>query len=154
MLSNRTVSVLKWGRCEVYAAVNPKVPDWVLNFSPLPSLSSPHRNLSAFPAAQSEHLHQKMSENGTLPLRGKVLTVDTMNANVKKVDYAVRGPIVQRAVQIEKELKEVRAVFITSSQKKYCIARKFMLWQVVNSANIRNSHEHSLEARHTRSISG
>lgn len=118
MLSNRTVSVLKWGRCEVYAAVNPKVPDWVLNFSPLPSLSSPHRNLSAFPAAQSEHLHQKMSENGTLPLRGKVLTVDTMNANVKKVDYAVRGPIVQRAVQIEKELIEVRAVFITSSQKK------------------------------------
>uniref|UniRef100_A0A8C1UVK3 alanine transaminase n=1 Tax=Cyprinus carpio TaxID=7962 RepID=A0A8C1UVK3_CYPCA len=47
-----------------------------------------------------------MSENGALPLRGKVLTVDTMNANVKKVDYAVRGPIVQRAVQIEKELKE------------------------------------------------
>lgn len=118
MLSNRTVSVLKWGRCEAYAAVYPKVSDWVLNCSPLPSLSSPHRNLSAFSAAQSEHLHQKMSENGTLPLRGKVLTVDTMNANVKKVDYAVRGPIVQRAVQIEKELKEVRAVFITSSQKK------------------------------------
>uniref|UniRef100_A0A8C2J305 Alanine aminotransferase 1 n=1 Tax=Cyprinus carpio TaxID=7962 RepID=A0A8C2J305_CYPCA len=63
-------------------------------------------NRSAFPAAQGEHLHQKMSENGALPLRGKVLTVDTMNANVKKVDYAVRGPIVQRAVQIEKELKE------------------------------------------------
>uniref|UniRef100_A0A671L7S0 alanine transaminase n=1 Tax=Sinocyclocheilus anshuiensis TaxID=1608454 RepID=A0A671L7S0_9TELE len=106
MLSNRTVSVLKWGRCEAYTAVYPKVPDRVLNFSPLPSLSSPHRNLSAFPAAQREHLHQKMSENGALPRRGKVLTVDTMNVNVKKVDYAVRGPIVQRAVQIEKELKE------------------------------------------------
>ncbi len=130
MLSNRTVSVLKWGRCEAYAAVYPKVPDWVLN------LSSPHRNLSAFPAAHSKHLHQKMSENGALPLRGKVLTVDTMNANVKKVEYAVRGPIVQRALQIEKELKEVRAVFFTSSQKNECIARKFILWQVVNSANI------------------
>uniref|UniRef100_A0A8C1MCA4 alanine transaminase n=2 Tax=Cyprinus carpio TaxID=7962 RepID=A0A8C1MCA4_CYPCA len=107
MLSKRTVNVLKWGRCEAFAAVYPKVPDRVLlNFSPLPSLSSPHRNRSAFPAAQGEHLHQKMSENGALPLRGKVLTVDTMNANVKKVDYAVRGPIVQRAVQIEKELKE------------------------------------------------
>ncbi|XP_052465676.1 alanine aminotransferase 2-like isoform X1 [Carassius gibelio] len=106
MLSNRTVSVLKWGRCEAYTAVYPKVPDRVLNFSPLLSLSSPHRNLSAFPAAQREHLHQKMSENGALPRLGKVLTVDTMNPNVKKVDYAVRGPIVQRAVQIEKELKE------------------------------------------------
>ncbi|KAM3593472.1 uncharacterized protein V6R79_013645 [Siganus canaliculatus] len=38
--------------------------------------------------------------------RGKVLTVDNMNPNVKRVEYAVRGPIVQRAVQIEKELKE------------------------------------------------
>lgn len=37
---------------------------------------------------------------------GKVLTLDTMNPNVKRVEYAVRGPIVQRAVQIEKELKE------------------------------------------------
>uniref|UniRef100_A0AAY4BI37 alanine transaminase n=1 Tax=Denticeps clupeoides TaxID=299321 RepID=A0AAY4BI37_9TELE len=36
----------------------------------------------------------------------KVLTVDTMNSCVKKVEYAVRGPIVLRAVQIEKELKE------------------------------------------------
>uniref|UniRef100_A0A673IVK2 alanine transaminase n=1 Tax=Sinocyclocheilus rhinocerous TaxID=307959 RepID=A0A673IVK2_9TELE len=54
----------------------------------------------------SSTVNLDMSENGALPLRGKVLTLDTMNANVKKVDYAVRGPIVQRAVQIEKELKE------------------------------------------------
>lgn len=107
MFSNRSVKVLKLGRCEAYATVYPKVPKRVLNFPPMPSLSSAHRGLSAFPAAQSEHLQQKMSENGALPHRGKVLTVDTMNANVKKVDYAVRGPIVQRAVQIEKELKEV-----------------------------------------------
>lgn len=38
---------------------------------------------------------------------GKVLTLDTMNPNVRRVEYAVRGPIVQRAVQIEKELREV-----------------------------------------------
>ncbi|KAG7488426.1 hypothetical protein MATL_G00033830 [Megalops atlanticus] len=44
-------------------------------------------------------------ENGVISHRGKVLTTDTMNPNVKKVEYAVRGPIVQRAVQIEKELK-------------------------------------------------
>lgn len=42
-----------------------------------------------------------------VPSRGKVLTLDNMNPNVKRVEYAVRGPIVQRAVQIEKELKEV-----------------------------------------------
>ncbi|XP_060718895.1 alanine aminotransferase 2-like isoform X2 [Tachysurus vachellii] len=35
-----------------------------------------------------------------------VLTLDTMNPNVKKVEYAVRGPIVQRAVQIEMELQQ------------------------------------------------
>ncbi|XP_077365523.1 alanine aminotransferase 2-like isoform X1 [Festucalex cinctus] len=38
--------------------------------------------------------------------RGKVLNMDTMNPNVKRVEYAVRGAIVQRALKIEKELKE------------------------------------------------
>lgn len=41
---------------------------------------------------------------------GKVLTLDNMNPNVRRVEYAVRGPLVQRAVQIEKELKEVKQV--------------------------------------------
>ncbi|CAF97974.1 unnamed protein product, partial [Tetraodon nigroviridis] len=36
----------------------------------------------------------------------RVLTLDSMNPNVKRVEYAVRGPIVTRAVQLEKELKE------------------------------------------------
>uniref|UniRef100_A0A4W4GNG6 alanine transaminase n=1 Tax=Electrophorus electricus TaxID=8005 RepID=A0A4W4GNG6_ELEEL len=49
---------------------------------------------------------REMAENEALSRRQKVLTIDTMNANIKKVEYAVRGPIVQRAVQIEKELKE------------------------------------------------
>lgn len=47
-----------------------------------------------------------MTENGFLHPE-RVLTLDTMNPNVKRVEYAVRGPIVQRAAQIEKELKEV-----------------------------------------------
>lgn len=42
------------------------------------------------------------------PYRGRVLTLDNMNPNVRRVEYAVRGPIVQRAMQIEKELKEVK----------------------------------------------
>uniref|UniRef100_A0A8C1PXL5 Alanine aminotransferase 1 n=1 Tax=Cyprinus carpio TaxID=7962 RepID=A0A8C1PXL5_CYPCA len=45
-----------------------------------------------------------MTENGC-EYRERVLTMDTMNPNVKRVEYAVRGPIVQRAVQIERELK-------------------------------------------------
>ncbi|XP_061094378.1 alanine aminotransferase 2-like [Conger conger] len=44
-------------------------------------------------------------ENGVKSHRERVLTTNTMNPNVKKVEYAVRGPIVQRALQIEKELK-------------------------------------------------
>uniref|UniRef100_A0A673BQ07 alanine transaminase n=1 Tax=Sphaeramia orbicularis TaxID=375764 RepID=A0A673BQ07_9TELE len=47
----------------------------------------------------------KMTENG-VATRAKVLTIDTMNPTVKKVEYAVRGPIVQRAVELEKELSE------------------------------------------------
>lgn len=36
----------------------------------------------------------------------KVLTLDSMNSNIKKVEYAVRGPIVVRAGAIKKELQE------------------------------------------------
>lgn len=50
-----------------------------------------------------------MTENG---LGNRVLNMDTMNPNVKRVEYAVRGPIVQRALQIEKELKEVQCVLL------------------------------------------
>uniref|UniRef100_A0A4W4GE06 Alanine aminotransferase 1 n=1 Tax=Electrophorus electricus TaxID=8005 RepID=A0A4W4GE06_ELEEL len=35
-----------------------------------------------------------------------LLTLGTMNPSVKRVEYAVRGPIVQRAVQLEQELKQ------------------------------------------------
>lgn len=36
----------------------------------------------------------------------KILSLDTINPNVKTMEYAVRGPIVIRAVEIEKELSE------------------------------------------------
>lgn len=52
-----------------------------------------------------------MTENGG-EYRERVLTMDTMNPNVKRVEYAVRGPIVQRAVQIERELKMVLTVLV------------------------------------------
>lgn len=44
------------------------------------------------------------SRNG---LKGKVLTLDTMNPCVRRVEYAVRGPIVQRALELEQELRQV-----------------------------------------------
>lgn len=37
----------------------------------------------------------------------KVLSVDNMNPFVKNMEYAVRGPIVIRAGEIEEELKKV-----------------------------------------------
>ncbi|XP_046882844.1 alanine aminotransferase 2-like isoform X1 [Hypomesus transpacificus] len=72
--------------------------------SPLSPFHSVVRTLG-ISAALRGRVQERMSENGVAS-RGKVLTIDTMNPTVKKVEYAVRGPIVQRAVQIEKELKE------------------------------------------------
>ena len=37
----------------------------------------------------------------------KVLTLDTINPNVLTMEYAVRGPLVIRAVELEKELANV-----------------------------------------------
>ncbi|XP_067108924.1 alanine aminotransferase 2-like isoform X1 [Osmerus mordax] len=76
----------------------------ILISSPLSPLYSVARTLG-ISAALRGRVQERMSKNGVAS-RGKVLTIDTMNPTVKKVEYAVRGPIVQRAVQIEKELKE------------------------------------------------
>ena len=40
-------------------------------------------------------------------MKSKLLTVDTLNPNIKNVEYAVRGPIVQLASKLEKELEQV-----------------------------------------------
>lgn len=42
----------------------------------------------------------------------KFLTLDNLSPAVKNVQYAVRGPIVIRAGEIEKELKSVTTFFI------------------------------------------
>ena len=39
--------------------------------------------------------------------RWKVLSVENINPHVKKMEYAVRGPIVIRAGEIEQELQQV-----------------------------------------------
>ncbi|XP_028283106.1 alanine aminotransferase 2-like isoform X2 [Parambassis ranga] len=63
------------------------------------------RALSSLSATRRGLPKEKMTENGVMS-RAKVLTIDTMNPTVKKVEYAVRGPIVQRAVELERELSE------------------------------------------------
>ncbi|XP_057387643.1 alanine aminotransferase 1 isoform X1 [Balaenoptera acutorostrata] len=47
--------------------------------------------------------HGQAATNG---LKEKVLTLDTMNPCVRKVEYAVRGPIVLRALELEQELRQ------------------------------------------------
>ncbi|ETE56421.1 Alanine aminotransferase 2, partial [Ophiophagus hannah] len=39
--------------------------------------------------------------------REKILTLESMNPQVKAVEYALRGPIVLKAGEIEKELRKV-----------------------------------------------
>ncbi|KAG9472859.1 alanine aminotransferase 2 isoform X2 [Eleutherodactylus coqui] len=45
----------------------------------------------------------RMCENGA---QQPILTLESMNPAIKKVEYAVRGPIVIRAVELEKELQQ------------------------------------------------
>ncbi|XP_043547018.1 alanine aminotransferase 2-like [Chiloscyllium plagiosum] len=57
---------------------------------------------------QSSHKDSMASEelNGVARGPNKVLTLESMNQQIKKVEYAVRGPIVLRAMEIEKELQQ------------------------------------------------
>jgi alanine transaminase len=41
----------------------------------------------------------------------KILTMENLNPRVIDVEYAVRGPIVIRAAEIEKEIKSVKIFF-------------------------------------------
>ena len=74
----------------------------------LRSPSSP--TLSIVTSASRHHHHQvtrTMSSNSS-PSQGRTLTLGNMNPNIKRMEYAVRGPLVIRAVEIEKELAKVR----------------------------------------------
>jgi len=45
----------------------------------------------------------------------KVLTPEMVNLGIKVMSYAVRGPLAIRAVELEKEIKAVRASFYTKN---------------------------------------
>lgn len=53
---------------------------------------------------QSQRKHTTVR---TMASQRKTLTLETLNPNIKKLEYAVRGPLVIRAAEIEKELEKV-----------------------------------------------
>jgi len=55
----------------------------------------------------SKQLFNAMKTSTHAADSSKVLTLDSMNPNIKKVEYAVRGPIVVRAGALKKELQSV-----------------------------------------------
>ena len=56
--------------------------------------------------------------------RWKVLSLENINPHVKKMEYAVRGPIVIRAGEIEQELKNVICT-LEYVLGEYCRALRF-----------------------------
>lgn len=103
LLSPTNIRLLGRGRRELFAG---RGGAQRLGSLTSPPLSSPGRALFSVGAMRRGLPDEKMTENGASP-RNKVLTIDTMNPRVKMVEYAVRGPIVQRAVELERELSEV-----------------------------------------------
>nr|XP_019969279.1 PREDICTED: alanine aminotransferase 2-like [Paralichthys olivaceus] len=155
LLSPRNVRFLSRGRSDLLAGSSsgaqraggvptPRVRS--LTCPPL-SPSYPGRALSSLSATRHGLPKEKMSENGVVS-RAKVLTIDTMNPTVKKVEYAVRGPIVQRAVELERELSEVCSLCMDHTLFYICISTLYMEIQYVSSlhqsANISSTVQCSL----------
>lgn len=116
LLSPRNISLFSRGRTDLFAGSGgaQRAGDGPLgrsfNSSPLSS-----RTLSSVSETRRGLPREKMTENG-VSSKAKVLTIDTMNPTVKMVEYAVRGPIVQRAVELERELSQVLTVCLTAFQ--------------------------------------
>lgn len=55
---------------------------------------------------RSRKMASDISEYGTAKIRNKVLNMDNLNPRIVKMQYAVRGPLFLRSVEIEKELKQ------------------------------------------------
>lgn len=56
---------------------------------------------------------RNFSTGQKMQLNQKVLNLDNMNPNVRIMEYAVRGPLLIRATEIENELKQVRILLYT-----------------------------------------
>ena len=74
---------------------------------------APARMASTAATARVQELNAP--SQGILTASELPLTVRTMNPYVREVEYAVRGPIVTRAAEIEKELAAVRSLSLSLS---------------------------------------
>ena len=70
------------------------------HFSCLLSTAVPQQTSQS--SVNFEHGNKRTMASST-----KALTLDSINPNVIKMEYAVRGPLVIRAGEIEKEIKQV-----------------------------------------------
>lgn len=61
-------------------------------------------------------VHQAARTMASQP--SKSLTLDNLNPNIKVMEYAVRGPLVIRAGEIEKELEKVSNGLVTNVKIK------------------------------------
>lgn len=113
LLSPGTIRLLSCGRTELFAGGGG--PQRAGGDGPrgraLSSSLLSSRTLSSVSETRRGLPREKMTENG-VSSKAKVLTIDSMNPTVKKVEYAVRGPIVQRAVELERELSQVCHLFV------------------------------------------
>lgn len=65
----------------------------------------------------------------------KILTMENLNPRVIEVEYAVRGPIVIRAAEIEKEIQSVESnIVVENEEMTQCSFRSY-----ISRANI-NTH--------------
>jgi hypothetical protein len=61
----------------------------------------------------------------------KILTMETLNPHIKVMEYAVRGPIVTRAGEIEKELEKVVIPVPHEVCYTVCVSRSSMFFSVI-----------------------
>ncbi|TGZ49766.1 alanine aminotransferase 1-like [Temnothorax curvispinosus] len=73
---------------------------------PVPVSSMPMLVQPLLPVIQCRDMASSAAAVAAASSRGKVLTPDNVFENLRKMEYAVRGPLLLRALEIEKELKK------------------------------------------------
>ena len=101
---------------------HPNVNVQLASTSAAAAASAPTRMAST--AASARVMNLNAASNGIVPNEAAELplTVRTMNPYVREVEYAVRGPIVTRAAEIERELAAVRSLSLSLSlSPRFCL---------------------------------
>lgn len=80
----------------------------ILNSSQFNNSTSLNNSSSIDPSVQRSSGQSQHRNMATSSKQRRTITLDSMNPNVIKMEYAVRGPLVIRAGEIEKEIKQVR----------------------------------------------